>query len=90
MMRLVAIAAIGCLAGVSASVAQTPGAPATRTGPDRQPYDASQFRAPIGHLQPRLSPDIKPGQPSAVDPIEDMAREDAILARRISGICRGC
>ena len=92
-MRFAAIAAIGFVENISVSVAQTavaPGSPATRTGPDRQLYDASQFRAPIGHLQPRLSSEIKPGQLSTADPIEDMAREDAILARRINGICRGC
>ena len=92
-MRVLAIAAAGLLASVSPNSAQTSMVPATsadRITPDRQLYDASPVRAPVGHRQPRLSPEIKPAAPKANDPIEDMAREEAMLARRISGICRGC
>ncbi len=79
------------LASLTPALAQPQSnSPAMRSTSDRrQLYDASQFQAPVGHRQPRPA-EIKPPEPAATDPMEDLERENAMLARRIGGICRGC
>lgn len=93
-MRLLLIALGGCLlTSATPGSAQTliaPTAPPSSVAPDRQVYDASQFRAPVGNRQPRLTTEPTPAEPVRTDPVDDLAREDAMLARRINGICRGC
>lgn len=91
-MRTLAIAAAaGFLTGFTPASAQmliSP--PVARTAPDRQRlYDPTQFRAPVARSQPPVA-EIRPQDPNPGDPITDLAREDADLSRRISGICRGC
>lgn len=90
-MRGLAIAVAGVLIGGVVPASSQSSVPAKPTVPPPPVlYDASQIRAPIGHRQPRPNPEFTPEQRRSVDPIEDMAREDAALARRINGICRGC
>lgn len=79
-----------CVANFTPALAQSANSPPARaTLETQQLYDSSQFRAPVGHRQPRPA-EIKPPEQAAADPMEELERENAMLARRIGGICRGC
>ena len=44
------------------------------------------WTAPVGHRQPHLS-DVRA---TALGALDSLDQEDAIVDRKISGICRGC
>ena len=83
MRNLAIITALLILIGSPAAIAQTGtggSSTATKNPPLRE--------APIGHRQPRAS-DVPPER-TQDDPNDLLSKENAILDRKIKGICRGC
>ena len=83
MRNLTTITALLILIGSPAAIAQTGtggSSTATKSPPVRE--------APIGHRQPRAS-DV-PSEKNLSDPNDLLSKENAILDRKIKGICRGC
>ena len=80
MRKLITTTALLILIGSPAAIAQTGtgGGSSTATkSPSRE--------APIGHRQPRAG-DL----PAEKNPNDILTKENAILDRKIKGICRGC
>ena len=80
--KLIATIALTLLSGVATSaIAQNQGAGSSGAASSTIP------QAPIGHRQPRADqvPSEKKTNPSDV-----LAKENAILDRKMKGICRGC
>ena len=63
-----------------AAIAQTGAAPSTPS--------AGPLPAPIGHLQP--TPKTVPADVYNDPQAKENAKQDAILDRKVKGICRGC
>ena len=68
--------------GASAAIAQTKGVGSSA------PASSSVPEAPIGHRQPR--PDQMPSEKTPNNPNDLLVKENAILDRKMKGICRGC
>ena len=45
--------------------------------------------APVGHRQPRAA-DVPDQKGAFSDPNDPLARENALLDKKLKGICRGC
>jgi hypothetical protein len=81
-MQLIAAMVLTLLGGGTAAVAQNQGSPGAASSTIPQ--------APIGHRQPRADQvPSGPGSPLA-NPNDALDKENAILDRKIKGICRGC
>lgn len=83
MRKLITTTALLILIGSPAAIAQTGtgGGSSTATkNPARE--------APVGHRQPRAS-DVSSDK-NLNDPNDLLSKENAILDRKIKGICRGC
>jgi len=80
--KLIATMALALLSGGTAAVAQNQGAGSSGAASSKIP------QAPIGHRQPRA--DQVPSEKNLNDPNDLLAKENAILDRKMKGICRGC
>jgi hypothetical protein len=80
--KLIATMALALLSGGTAAIAQNQGAGSSGAASPTIP------QAPIGHRQPRA--DQVPPEKNLVNPNDALAKENAILDRKIKGICRGC
>ena len=84
MRKLITTTALLIMIGSPASIAQTGSGGGSSTAVKSQPTP----QAPIGHRQPRAS-DV-PQEKNLNDPTDLLSKENAILDRKIKGICRGC
>ena len=84
MRKLLTTTALLILIGSPAAIAQT----GTGGGSSTATKSAPMREAPIGHRQPRAS-DV-PSEKNLGDPNDLLNKENAILDRKIKGICRGC
>jgi len=84
MRKLITTTALLILIGSPAAIAQT----GTGGGSSTTVKDRPIPQAPIGHRQPRAS-DV-PQEKNLNDPNDLLSKENAILDRKIKGICRGC
>ena len=83
--RLTMSMALLVLMGGSAAIAQSgSGGSSTAVKNESQP----QRDAPTGHRQPRVG-DL-PSEKNASDTNDPLSKENALLERKIKGICRGC
>ena len=80
--KLIATMALMVLIGSTAAIAQTKGAASPGAGSSTIP------EAPIGHRQPRA--DQVPPEKNLINPNDLLAKENAILDRKMKSICRGC
>jgi hypothetical protein len=54
----------------------------------KNPSGTGVLPAPVGHRQPRAA-DV-PDQKGFSDPNDPLAKENALLDKKLKGICRGC
>jgi hypothetical protein len=80
--KLIATIALALLSSATSAMAQNQGAGSSGAGSSTIP------QAPIGHRQPRT--DQAPPEKNLINPNDALAKENAILDRKIKGICRGC
>jgi hypothetical protein len=80
--KLIATMALTLLSGGTAAVAQNQGAGSSGAASSTIP------QAPIGHRQPRA--DQVPSEKNQTNPNDQLAKENAILDRKMKSICRGC
>jgi hypothetical protein len=80
--KLIATMVLTLLGGATAAVAQNQGAGSSGTANSTIP------QAPIGHRQPRA--DQVPSEKNQTSPNDLLAKENAILDRKMKSICRGC
>jgi hypothetical protein len=80
--KLIATMALTLLSGGTAALAQNQGAGSSGAASSTIP------QAPIGHRQPRA--DQVPSEKDQTNPNDVLAKENAILDRKIKSICRGC
>jgi hypothetical protein len=78
--KLIATMMLTLLSGGTAAVAQNQGAGSSGASTIPQ--------APIGHRQPRA--DQVPSEKNQTNPSDVLAKENALLDRKMKGICRGC
>ena len=86
MRKLITTTALLILIGSPAAIAQT--GTGTGGGSSTAVKDRPLPQAPVGHRQPRAS-DV-PSEKNLNDPNDLLSKENAILDRKIKGICRGC
>jgi|KBSSwiStaDraftv2_1062776.scaffolds.fasta_scaffold1258018_2 hypothetical protein len=79
MSKLIATIVLTLLSGGTAAVAQNQGARSS---------GAASSQAPIGHRQPRA--DQMPSEKNQSNPNDELAKETAILERKMKSICWGC
>lgn len=84
MRKLITTTALLILIGGTAAIAQS----GTGSGSSTAVKNPPQREAPVGHRQPRAG-DV-PQANNANDPNDLLSKENAILDRKIKGICRGC
>ena len=84
MRRVIITMALLVLIGGPAAIAQTSNSGGSSTAVKNQQAPP----APVGHRQPRAG-DVPP-EKNLNDPNDLLSRENAILDRKIKGICRGC
>ena len=82
MRKLITTTALLILIGSPAAIAQT-GTGGSSTAAKNPPREA-----PVGHRQPRAG-DVPP-EKNLNDPNDLLSKENALLDRKIKGICRGC
>lgn len=80
--KLIAAMAITLLSGGTLANAQNQGAGSSGAASSTIP------QAPIGHRQPRA--DQVPTEKNVINPNDPLAKENAILDRKMKSICRGC
>ena len=80
--KLIATMALILLSGGTSAIAQNQGAGSSGAASSTIP------QAPIGHRQPRA--DQVPPEKNLINPNDLLAKENAILDRKMKGICRGC
>ena len=80
--KLIATIALTLLSGATSAMAQNQGAGSSGAAGSTIP------QAPIGHRQPRA--DQVPSEKNLPNPNDVLAKENAILDRKMKGICRGC
>ena len=80
--KLIATMALMLLSGGTSAIAQNQGAGSSGAASSTIP------QAPIGHRQPRA--DQVPPEKNLIDPNDALAKENAILDRKMKSICRGC
>ncbi|MDO8401795.1 MAG: hypothetical protein Q7T45_28710 [Bradyrhizobium sp.] len=83
MRKLITTTALLILIGSPAAIAQTGTGGGSSTATKNPPREA-----PVGHRQPRAG-DV-PSEKNLNDPNDLLSKENAILDRKIKGICRGC
>jgi len=83
MRRVIITMALLVLIGGPAAIAQT-----SNSGGSSTAVKSQAPPAPVGHRQPRAS-DV-PSEKNLNDPNDLLSKENAILDRKIKGICRGC
>ncbi len=83
MRKLITTTALLILIGSPAAIAQTGTGGGSSTAVKNPPREA-----PVGHRQPRAN-DL-PGEKNPNDPNDLLSKENAMLDRKIKGICRGC
>ncbi len=84
MRKLITTTALLILISGPAAIAQTGAGGGSSTAVKNPP----QREAPIGHRQPR--PGDVPSEKNPNDPNDLLSKENALLDRKIKGICRGC
>ncbi len=82
MLKSIMLMALTLVIGGTAAIAQTKGAGTSGASSSTIP------QAPIGHRQPRV--DQVPSEKTLTDPNDPLAKENAILDRKMKSICRGC
>ena len=80
--KLIATMALTLLSGGTPAIAQNQGAGSSGAASSTIP------EAPIGHRQPRA--DQVPPEKNLINPNDLLAKENAILDRKMKSICRGC
>jgi hypothetical protein len=80
--KLIATMVLTLLSGGTAAVAQNQGAGSSGAASSTIP------QAPVGHRQPRA--DQVPSEKNQTNPNDVLAKENALLDRKMKGICRGC
>jgi hypothetical protein len=80
--KLIATMVLTLLSGGTAAVAQNQGAGPSGAASSTIP------EAPIGHRQPRA--DQVPSEKNLTNPNDALAKENAILDKKMKSICRGC
>ena len=80
--KLIATMALILLSGGTSAIAQNQGAGSSGAA------SSTISQAPIGHRQPRA--DQVPPEKNLIDPKDALAKENAILDRKMKSICRGC
>jgi hypothetical protein len=80
--KFIATMALTFLISGTVAIAQTKGAGSSGAASSTIP------QAPIGHRQPRA--DQVPPDKNLFDPNDALAKENAILDRKMKSICRGC
>jgi hypothetical protein len=80
--KLIATMALTLLSGGTSAIAQNQGAGSSGAASSTIP------EAPIGHRQPRA--DQVPPEKNLINPNDLLAKENAILDRKMKSICRGC
>ncbi|MGC1562003.1 MAG: hypothetical protein WA820_19445 [Bradyrhizobium sp.] len=80
--KLIATMALTLLSGGTPAIAQNQGAGSSGAASSTIP------EAPIGHRQPRA--DQVPPENNLINPNDLLAKENAILDRKMKSICRGC
>ena len=80
--KLIATMMLTLLSGGTAAVAQNHGAGPSGAASSTIP------EAPIGHRQPRA--DQVPSEKNLTNPNDALAKENAILDKKMKSICRGC
>jgi hypothetical protein len=80
--KLIATMALTLLSGGTSAIAQNQGAGSSGAASSTVP------QAPIGHRQPRA--DQVPPEKNQINPNDLLAKENAILDRKMKSICRGC
>lgn len=85
MRKIIPIAVIALLLGVSGAIAQSKSGTSGPANPSATPETRGVPRAPVGHRQPRAA-DV----PAAQEKNYTESAEDKVLDRKIKGICRGC
>jgi hypothetical protein len=80
--KLITTMVLTLLSGGTAAVAQNQGAGSSGAASSTIP------QAPIGHRQPRA--EQVPSEKNQPNPNDLLAKENAILDRKMKGICRGC
>jgi hypothetical protein len=84
MRKLITTTALLILIGGPAAIAQT----GSGGGSSTAVKNPAVPQAPVGHRQPRAG-DV-PAEKNLNDPNDLLSKENAILDRKIKGICRGC
>ena len=79
--KLIATMALTLLSGGTPAIAQNQGAGSSGAASSTIP------EAPIGHRQPRA--DQVPPEKNLINPNDLLAKENAILDRKMKSICRG-
>ena len=77
--------ALVILIGIPGGFAQTGGSSTAV----KNPAGTGVLPAPVGHRQPRAS-DFPDQKGSFNDPNDPLAKENALLDKKLKGICRGC
>jgi hypothetical protein len=80
--KLIATMVLTLLSGGTSAIAQNQGAGSSGAASSTIP------QAPIGHRQPRA--DQVPPEKNLINPNDPLAKENAILDRKMKSICRGC
>jgi hypothetical protein len=80
--KLIATMALTLLSGGTSAIAQNQSAGSSGAASSTIP------EAPIGHRQPRA--DQVPPEKNLINPNDLLAKENAILYRKMKSICRGC
>lgn len=80
--KVIATMALTLLSGGTPAIAQNQGAGSSGAASSTIP------EAPIGHRQPRA--DQVPPEKNLINPNDLLAKENAILDRKMKSICRGC
>jgi hypothetical protein len=86
MRRVITSIALLVLVGGAAALAQNGSSGGSSTAVKNQ--GQPQRDAPIGHRQPRAG-DLS-SEKNVADPNDALSKENALLDKKIRGICRGC
>ena len=84
MRKLLMTMTLVALVASPAAIAQTGNRDSTSSSSQKQ----TPWPAPVGHRQPRI--DEVPPEKNLINPNDLLAKENAILDRKMKSICRGC
>ena len=85
MRKIIPIAVVALLLGVSGAIAQSKSGTSGPATPSATSDTRAVPGAPVGHRQPRAA-DV----PAVPEKNYTESAEDKVLDRKIKGICRGC